>query len=50
VTITTIVVICLDDQAQGRILVSEAIISAKVRSLEEKKEGCCSTDVGSVLH
>jgi hypothetical protein len=32
----------LDDQVQRRIL-SQAIISAEVTSLEEKTEGCCST-------
>jgi hypothetical protein len=33
----------LDDKAQRRILVSQAIISAEDKSLEEKKEGCSST-------
>jgi hypothetical protein len=35
--------IWLDDKAHGCISVSQAIISAKVKSLEVKKEGSCST-------
>jgi hypothetical protein len=32
--------IWLDDQAQRHISVCQVIISAKIKSLEEKKEGC----------